>query len=118
MLLDSMYEDPEESPSEDASDPKVRAKEKADEFRMHAELAAVYEGPRKFNADVNPDLDASLAREIQRGVAKLEKGRAVETPIIPPESAADAIAILAMPEAKGLSTGDYHLHRRPGEVML
>ena len=39
-----MFEEPNERPPERPIDPTARAKEKADEFRMHAELAAVFEG--------------------------------------------------------------------------
>jgi hypothetical protein len=116
-----MYEDDQhdEEPAERTSDPATRAKEKADEFRMHAELAAVFEAPRKFDARVLADLDADAAREIQRGVAKLEKAKTPESPILPdPASAEAAAALLSLCDAKNRSTGDYHVHRRPGEVMI
>jgi hypothetical protein len=113
-----MYEDPEESPSEDASDPKVRANEKSDEFRMHAELAAVFEGPRKFEAQIVPTLDSGLAREIQRGMARLEKAKTPESPILLPPSIPDAASLLDFFAANNLSTNDYHIHHRPGEVMM
>lgn len=98
-------------------DPAQRAKEKADEFRMHAELAAVFEGPRKFDAALVP-LDAQLAREVQRGVAKLEKAKSPDTPVLLDSAAADAAGILGLANERGLSTGDYHVYRRPGEVMI
>jgi hypothetical protein len=113
-----MFEDPEESPSEDAADPAVRANEKSDEFRMHAELAAVFEGPRKFDARMVPGLDPQLAREIQRGMAKLEKAKTPESPVLPPAALADAAGLLDFHAAKSLSTNDYHIRRRPGEVMM
>ena len=113
-----MYEEPQETPSEDASSPAQRAKEKSDEFRMHAELAAVFEGQRKFDAGIYPGLDAQLAREVQRGMAKLEKAKTPDSPVLPPTSAADAAAILDFPQSHDLSTNDYHIHRRPGEVMI
>src|SRR5438874_2575287 len=112
-----MYDDPEEDPSERASNPAAQANEKADELRMHAELAAVYEGPRKFDARLMPGLDAQLAREIQRTIARLEKSRSPESPLLPAPSMADALSLLKLNEAHGLSTNDYHIHRRPGEVM-
>jgi hypothetical protein len=113
-----MFDEPEETSEERVLDPAARAKEKADEFRMHAELFAVYEGPRKFAAALVPGLDAELARELQRGMAKLEKAKSAESPVLPPESSADAEALLGLATARGLSTGDYHIHRRPGEVMI
>ena len=113
-----MFENPEESPAEDASDPAVRAKEKSDEFRMHAELAAVFEGTRKFDAQLLPNLDSDLAREIQRTMAKLEKAKLPDTPVIAPTSSADAADLLDLPQTRGLSTNDYHIHRRPGEVVV
>ena len=113
-----MYEDPDSEPTENASSPKDRAIEHADRFRMHAELAAVFEGPRKFDATVEPHLDADTAKDIQRTIGKLEKSRETDSPLIPETSADDARAILAWPAAHSLSTSDYHLHRRPGEVLI
>jgi hypothetical protein len=110
--------EPDETPPERASDPANRAKEKSDEFRMHAEFAAVFEGCRKFNAELRPKLDPELAREVQRGIAKLEKSKPADSPLLPPASAADAAGLLNLPATRGLSTNDYHIHRRPGEVML
>jgi hypothetical protein len=116
-----MFEDPnegEEGPEERPKDPVQQAREKADEFRMHAEIFAIFEGPRKFEAQLVPGLDPELAREVQRGIAKLEKTKEPDSPVLPPASAADAAALLAIPESRGLSTNDYHIHRRPGEVIL
>jgi hypothetical protein len=116
-----MFQDDDEAderPAERPVEPAQRAKEKADEFRMHAELAAVFEGPRKFDARLRPGLDPELARDVQRTVAKLEKSKTPESPILPPASAADAAGLLMMPDSRDLSTGDYHVHRRPGEVMI
>ena len=115
-----MFDDErDESPAEDASDPAVRAKEKSDEFRMHAELAAVFEGCRKFDARLIPGLDPEIAREVQRGMGRLEKAKTPESPILLEPAAADAAALLDLPNAReGLSTNDYHVHRRPGEVMV
>ncbi len=112
-----MYEDPEESPAEAPRTPEARAQEKSDEFRLHAERAAVYEGPRKFDAELIP-LDASLARDLQKSIARLEKAKTPESPILPPESVADAAALLDFPAAHQLSTNDYHVYRRPGEVFV
>jgi hypothetical protein len=113
-----MFDEPSESPAEDASNPADRAREKADEFRTHAELAAVFEGPRKFDAQLIPGLDPELAREVQRTMGRLEKAKSPDSPVLPEPSAADAAALLSLPQARGLSTNDYHIHRRPGEVMI
>jgi hypothetical protein len=113
-----MFDEPNESPAERAFDPLVQAREKFDEFRMHAELAAVFEGHRKFDAQIYPNLDANLAREIQRTIGRLEKSRSPEHPLLPPQSVEDARALLKLSETRELSTNDYHIHRRPGEVMI
>ena len=113
-----MYEDPESEPTEKASSPKARAAEHADRFRMHAELAAVFEGPRKFDAAIDAHLDADMAREIQRAIGKLEKSREADSPLIPETSANDARTILTWPSRHSLATSDYHIHRRPGEVLI
>src|SRR5205823_5490063 len=93
-------------------------REKADEFRMHAELAAVFEGRRKFDARLIPGLDAQVARDVQRAIGRLEKAKSVESPELPEASAGEAAELLRLWEAGGLSTNDYHIHRRPGEVMI
>ena len=85
---------------------------------MHAELVAVFEGCRKFDAQLLPGFDAQIAREIQRGFGKLEKSKSAEHPVLPDQSTAEAAALLNLPETRGLSTNDYHIHRRPGEVMI
>jgi hypothetical protein len=113
-----MFEEPEESPEERPFDPAVRAREKADEFRMHAELAAVFEGYRKFDAAIVPGLDAELARSVQKRMAGLEKSRSPDSPLLPEESMAGAAEVLGFFKAHGLSTSDYHIYRRPGEVMI
>jgi hypothetical protein len=118
-----MYEDPNEDspdeiPTERTASPDTRAQEKADEFKMHAELAAVYEGPRKFDAQILPGLDASLAREIQQTIGRLANAKLAETPILEPEFMPAAAALLTTPGTHNLSTNDYHIHRRPGEVMI
>ena len=116
-----MFDDSNEN--DDARDERVtnpadRAREKFDQFRMHSEFAAVFEGPRKFEAQLLPKLDAELAREVQRTIARLEKSRPADSPLLPPESTADAVALLTMPTTRGLATNDYHIHRRPGEVVM
>lgn len=113
-----MFEEPHEDPVERSISPASRAKEKSDEFRMHAELFAVFEGPRKFDAQLIPGLDAQLARDIQRGIGRLDKSKSADSPVLPAPSAADAANLLEFPKTHELSTNDYHIHRRPGEVMI
>ena len=111
-------DDDDAKKAETSFDPEARAKEQSDRFRMHAELAAVFEGHRKFDAAILPRLDADVARHVQRTIGRLEKSKAPESPILPPASVAGAAALLDLPSEKHLSTGDYHVHRRPGEVMV
>jgi hypothetical protein len=113
-----MLDEPNEESAEHALDPKDRAREDADSFRMHAELAAVFEGCRKFDAGLYPGLDAQIARDIRQSMGKLEKSKSVEHPVLPDESRDEAVKVLKLSETKNLSTNDYHIHRRPGEVML
>ena len=60
-----MFDEPSESPQERNVDPAQRAKDKSDEFRVHAEVAAVFEGPRKFDAEIRR-LDDQTARDFQK----------------------------------------------------
>src|SRR3954470_6311839 len=114
-----MFDEPEEDAEQKRANPADRAKDKADEFRMHAELAAVFEACRKFEAQIDAKLDPDIARDAQRTMGKLEKAKTEETgPLIPPPADTDAAALLDVPNAKGISTNDYHLYRRPGEVMI
>jgi hypothetical protein len=104
--------------SEHAADPLQRARYKSDDFRMHAELVAVFEAKRKFDAGLLTDLDPDLARDIQKRIAKLDKAKIADAPIIAPESASDAVELLNLPRASNLSTNDYHIYRRPAELMI
>jgi hypothetical protein len=113
-----MFDEPEETPAERASDPAARAREKLDEFRMHAELAAVFEGRRKFGAKLLTDLEPDRAREVQRTIARLEKLKIPDAPVLSAQAESDAAALLNLPETAQLFTGDYHIHRRPGETMI
>lgn len=113
-----MFEEPSEVPSENTRDPKQRAREKGDELRVHAELAAVFEGVRKFDAELNTGFDAKLARDIQQQVGRLEKSKGADSPLLPHAAVADAMALLDLPRAQSLTTNDYHIHRRPGELMI
>jgi hypothetical protein len=113
-----MFDEPTEEPKERGFDPKERAREKADEFRMHAELAAVFEGQRKFDAEIRSDLDATLAREVQKSIARLERAKSPEHPVLPETSMAEATDVLKFAEAHDLSPNDYHVYHRPGECMI
>ena len=113
-----MFDEPDESPSELARDPAARAREKSDEFRMHAELAAVFEGTRKFGAQIIPGLDAEVARNIQKGMSRLDKLRSPDSPVLPIAGLEPGLDLLNQGEVHELSTNDYHVHRRPGEVMI
>ena len=113
-----MDQEPQRRKGEGSADPATRAREKADELALHAELAAVFEGPRKFDAEVLPGLDPGVARDAQRTVGRLEKARAENSPVLPPAVAADAAALLNLPDADdakvALTRDDYHVYRRPG----
>ena len=113
-----MFDEPEETPEEKVANPAQRAKEKADEFRVHAELAAVFEGVRKFDAEILSKLDAATARDVQQRIGKLEKAKSADSPLLPKASASDASATLNLPATLPITTNDYHVHRRPGEVMI
>ncbi|HWE01004.1 MAG TPA: hypothetical protein VG326_01250 [Tepidisphaeraceae bacterium] len=113
-----MFDEPEEDPAERSLDPAKQAREKADEFRIHADIAAVFEGHTKFDAEFLTGFDPQLARDIQRGMIKLERSRSEESPVLPAQSAAEAADLLNLPAAREFSTNDYHIHRRPGEVMI
>ena len=113
-----MFDEPDQPRAEDPSDPTQRAKEKSDEFRMHAELVAIFEGHRKFGAELHPGLDPDVARDVQRTIARLEKSKVPDTPVVSPEAAPDATRLLDLAATQNLSTNDYHIHRRPGEVMI
>src|SRR5438552_18233932 len=95
-----MFDEPSEPPPERPIDPVDRARDKFDEFRMHAELAAVFEGQRKFDAEILQGLDPDVARDIQRSIARLEKTKPADSPVLPAESAADAANLLKLPDAR------------------
>jgi hypothetical protein len=113
-----MFDEPQEDPTEQSFNPANRAKEKGDEFRMQAELIAVFEGVRKFDAQLLPGLAADTARDLQRTMAKLEKSKSPGGPVLPGQSTGDAANALNAFATLNLSTNDYHIHRRPGEVMI
>jgi hypothetical protein len=51
-------------------------------------------------------------------VAKLEKSKTPDSPVLPPDAVAEAARVLDLPVTIDLPTNDYHIHRRPGEVMI
>src|SRR5436190_13196470 len=114
----SMFDEPDEPQHDRPFDPADRAREKFDEFRMHAETAAVLEGHRKFEAQLLPRLDPEIARDIQRTIARLEKSKSPDSPLLPEPSTAEALRLLTLPQSRDLATNDYHVYRRPGEVMI
>jgi hypothetical protein len=113
-----MFDEPEESPESRAADPKQRAEDKINEFRMHAELAAVFEGPRKFDAQIRATLDQQIARDAQKAIGGLEKAKLPDLPVIDPRANPQAVELLEFPLSRQLETNDYHISRRPGEVMI
>ncbi|HVT89973.1 MAG TPA: hypothetical protein VHD56_14055 [Tepidisphaeraceae bacterium] len=113
-----MFDEPEETPRRPTSKPADRAKDKSDEFRMHAELCAIFEGNRKFDAGIHANLDPQIARDSQKTIGRLEKSRQGDGPLISDQSAPDAAKLLDLPNSSGISTNDYHIYRRPGEVMM
>ncbi|MCS7033387.1 MAG: hypothetical protein NZ561_05250 [Phycisphaerae bacterium] len=112
-----MFEDTPEPPDQVPFDPVLRAREKSDEFRMHAERCAVFEGLHKFDARLRP-LDSDMARDVQQSIGRLEKRKTPDSPILPPDASASAMALLSLCDSPDLSDNDYHVHRRPGEVMI
>lgn len=113
-----MFDEPGELPMEGARDPLDRAREKCDEFRMHAELCAVFEGCRKQDARILNTLDPDTAADVQRSIARLEKSRIDNTPILKPDTWEDASRLLTLPEKGTVGTNDYYVCRRPGEAIV
>ena len=113
-----MYDEPEEQNNERTIDPKQRTAEKVAELCTHAELAAIFEGNRKFEAAIDVRFDRDLAREIQRDVGKLEKAKSPEIPLLPPTATDEAVALMTLVKERGVSANDYHIARRPGEVTI
>jgi hypothetical protein len=113
-----MYDDSDERKDDQASAPDVRLKEKLDELRVHADLCAIFEATRKFEAQVKADVDSNLIRDVQQIVAKLEKSKKPGKPFLTPARALGATSLFESLEEQGVSTGDYHVLRRLGEVMI
>lgn len=116
-----MYDDDDNKKGEEASSGAQRAKEKGEALRQHAEIAAIFEGPRKFDAELH-DLKATLARDVQQRLAKLAKAKQAGShqlgAILPPDLFDEAAHLLDLHETEELPTSDYHIYRRPGEVMI
>src|SRR5438270_13709783 len=96
-------EEDDEDSAERAIDPAARARDKSDEFRMHAELAAVFEGHRKFDAALLPGLDPQLARDVQRTIGRLDKTKPADSPVIPQANAPEAADLLTLATTRNLS---------------
>lgn len=104
---------------EQSDDVFTRVSEELNQFRLYAEIAAVFEGCRKFDAVILPTLSGDTAREVQRGMARLEKSIAEPSlPVIPPDQTELAEQVLNAFRTYDLSTNDYHIYRRPGEAMI
>lgn len=113
-----MFDEPDEAPNERIIDPAAHAREKSDEFRMHAELAAVFEGPRKSGSEVHFDLEYEMARDLQKRFAGLARSKIADIPVLPALSVGDAASLLSVPATAALHVNDYYVYRRPGEVMI
>ena len=104
--------------------PRIEGAGRTGEIRtkcwMYTELAAVFEGPRKFDAQLIPGLDADLARtRSSAGWRSSKNRRKPRTALfLPPGSMPEAAELLNIPQTRELSTNDYHIYRRPGEVMI
>jgi hypothetical protein len=105
-----------------ARTPHLKATEKLEELRMHAELAAVFEGTRKFDAEIRDDLKPSVADDLRKTLMKLERnrlGQVIPPPDYPsgkefPEGIDHAARILALSPSRN----DYHVLRGDGQVQL
>ena len=114
-----MDDDTDEPHADTHLTPEARAAEKAGELRMHSELAAIFEGPRKFEARIFPGLAPEVARDVQKAMAKLERAKIENTPVIEADAMPEAARVLSLPATnESLTTNDYHIYRRPGEVMM
>ena len=51
-------------------------------------------------------------------IGRLEKAKSPDSPVLPDTVKSDAIAMLDLPRARDITANDYHVHRRPGEVMI
>lgn len=113
-----MFDEPDDRKAESTRDPALRVQEKLDELRIHADLAGIFEGPRKFGAKLITKVDANLIRDIQQVIAKLDKSKQPGKPFLTPARKLGASMLVESLEAQDVSSGDYHIHRRPGEVMI
>ena len=110
-------DDADEAPAR-RTDPEQAARDKLEELRMYAELAAVFEGPRKFDHDLRRDLPSDLAQRLQRGMLTLERARPNQVQILPDEQVPLARELLSANDPAGLTCGDYHACVRPGQVVM
>lgn len=113
-----MFEDDADDAPARRTDPEQAAKDKLEELRMYAELAAVFEGPRKFDQAFRRDLPLDLAQRLQRGLLTLERARPGQSQLIPAEHISLARELLAAHDTAGLTCGDYHAAVRPGQVLI
>ena len=116
-----MFEDPEDSKDDTAANPDTRLGEKIAELRIHAELCAVFEGIQKFDANLDTSLDGELTRSIQKAILKLTSSKMKDSPVLDPQK--DGVYDLAWDllnksDELDISTSDYHVYRRPGEVIV
>ena len=119
MRLRNMFDPPNEEPIEPILDPAGLAKEKSDEFRMYAEIAAVFEGRTKFDAQFLTQLQPQACPQHPADHGPDGKSpRFPASPFCPSRAATKAADLLNFPATAGLSTNDYHIHRRPGELMI
>jgi hypothetical protein len=51
-------------------------------------------------------------------MGRLEKAKTPDSPVLPEPAMTDAAALLNLAHSRGLSTNEYHIHRRPGAVMI
>lgn len=113
-----MFEDDADDDHARRTDPEQAAKDKLEELRMYAELAAVFEGPRKFDHAFRRDLPLDLAQRLQRGLLTLERDRPDQRQILPDEHIPLARQLLSANDAARLTYGDYHASVRPGQVLI
>jgi hypothetical protein len=117
-----MFDDDDDQNRDDTSaDAKTRLDEKVAELRIHAELCAVFEGVRKYEAQLNTTLDIDLTRTLQKSMLKLTGCKMQDSPVLDPskEGTYDLVwELLSKADELGLPTNDYHINRRPGEVVI
>jgi len=113
-LIVPMFDEPEDDPS---SVPATRrsARKNPTSSACTRNWPPFFEGNRKFDAEILSRLDAEVAREVQRTMARLEKSKSADSPDRAGAIAADAADLLNFPRTRDLSTNNYHIHRRPAK---